>query len=40
VRFEPGSNDDRIVLEQAGGIDRQESIRLAANERPGRGTAD
>jgi hypothetical protein len=40
VRFDPGSDNARIVLEHERGIGSLDTIRLAANDRPGRGTAD
>lgn len=40
IRFGPGIDNQRIVLEHDSGILRQDTIRLAANERPGRGAAD
>jgi hypothetical protein len=40
IQFGPDLANDRIVLEQDRGILRQDTIRLAASERPGRGAAD
>ena len=40
IQFGPDLANDRIVLEQDRGILRQDTIRLAASERPGRGAAN
>ncbi|MFC5547828.1 hypothetical protein [Massilia aerilata] len=40
IQFGPDPANDRIVLEHDRGILRQDTIRLAASERPGRGGAD
>jgi len=40
IQFGPDLANDRIVLEHDRGILRQDTIRLAASERPGRGGAD
>ncbi|CAH0145305.1 hypothetical protein SRABI118_00390 [Massilia sp. Bi118] len=40
IQFGPDLANDRIVLEHDRGILRQDTIRLAASERPGRGAAD
>jgi hypothetical protein len=40
IQFGPDLDNDRIVLEHDRGILRQDTIRLAASERPGRGAAD
>jgi hypothetical protein len=40
IQLVPDANDDRIVLEQDRGIGQPDTIRLASNERAGRGGAD
>jgi hypothetical protein len=40
IRFTPGIGDDRFVLEHKRGIGDLDTIRLAANEGAGRGSAD
>jgi hypothetical protein len=40
IQFGPDLDNDRIVLEHDRGTLRRDTIRLAANERPGRGAAD
>ncbi|MCS0589715.1 hypothetical protein ACFQ09_13310 [Massilia norwichensis] len=40
IRFDTDFDGDRIVLQHGRSIGMQDTIRLAANDRPGRGTAD
>lgn len=40
IQFGPNIDNERIVLEHARGIGQPDTIRLASNERAGRGSAD
>jgi hypothetical protein len=40
IRFDADLDNERIVLEHEGGIGQPDTIRLAANQRAGRSSAD